>query len=117
MAEGPVQGLYWLAALDIIRADKELKVMVVCSSNKSEGKTTSVIYLGTTMAQDLATMGQQVEVLKATIAQLKEKLAFARDYADEIGRTAPLTICMGDAVMAGVAMLPRKRVRTSWMRS
>lgn len=31
----------------------------------------------------------------STIAQLKEKLAFARDYADEIGRTAPLTICMG----------------------
>ena len=32
-------------------ADKDLKMLVVCSANKSEGKTTSVIYLGTTMAQ------------------------------------------------------------------
>ncbi len=31
----------------------------------------------------------------STIAQLKEKLAFARAYGDEIGRTDPLTICMG----------------------
>ena len=31
----------------------------------------------------------------STIAQLKEKLAFARAYAEEIGRTDPLTICMG----------------------
>ncbi len=32
-------------------ADEQLKTIVVCSSNKGEGKTTSVIYLGTTMAQ------------------------------------------------------------------
>jgi capsular exopolysaccharide synthesis family protein len=32
-------------------ADRELKTMVVCSANQREGKTTSVIYLGTTMAQ------------------------------------------------------------------
>jgi probable F420-dependent oxidoreductase len=31
----------------------------------------------------------------SSIAQLKEKLGYARDYADEIGRTDPLTICMG----------------------
>lgn len=31
----------------------------------------------------------------STIAQLKEKLAYARDYAEQIGRTDPLTICMG----------------------
>ena len=37
-------------------ADRELKTIVVCSANKSEGKTTSVIYLGTTMAQS----GQRV---------------------------------------------------------
>jgi capsular exopolysaccharide synthesis family protein len=32
-------------------ADRELKTIVVCSANQREGKTTSVIYLGTTMAQ------------------------------------------------------------------
>lgn len=32
-------------------ADRELKTIVVCSANEREGKTTSVIYLGTTMAQ------------------------------------------------------------------
>ncbi len=32
-------------------ADNDLKMIVVCSANKSEGKTTSVLYLGTTMAQ------------------------------------------------------------------
>jgi capsular exopolysaccharide synthesis family protein len=32
-------------------ADNDLKMIVVCSANKSEGKTTSVMYLGTTMAQ------------------------------------------------------------------
>jgi capsular exopolysaccharide synthesis family protein len=32
-------------------ADRELKSIVVCSANQREGKTTSVIYLGTTMAQ------------------------------------------------------------------
>ena len=32
-------------------ADRELKTLVVCSANQREGKTTSVIYLGTTMAQ------------------------------------------------------------------
>ena len=32
-------------------ADEDLKMLVVCSANKSEGKTTSVLYLGTTMAQ------------------------------------------------------------------
>jgi probable F420-dependent oxidoreductase len=31
----------------------------------------------------------------STIAHLKEKLGFARGYAEEIGRTDPLTICMG----------------------
>ena len=30
-----------------------------------------------------------------TIAQLKEKLAYAHNYGEEIGRTDPLTICMG----------------------
>jgi capsular exopolysaccharide synthesis family protein len=32
-------------------ADRKLKTLVVCSANQREGKTTSVIYLGTTMAQ------------------------------------------------------------------
>lgn len=32
-------------------ADRQLKTIVVCSANPQEGKTTSVIYLGTTMAQ------------------------------------------------------------------
>ncbi|HEY0195813.1 MAG TPA: polysaccharide biosynthesis tyrosine autokinase [Kofleriaceae bacterium] len=32
-------------------ADRELKTLVVSSANQREGKTTSVIYLGTTMAQ------------------------------------------------------------------
>jgi len=32
-------------------ADRELKTLVVCSANQREGKTTNVIYLGTTMAQ------------------------------------------------------------------
>lgn len=32
-------------------ADQPLKTMVVCSANKGDGKTTSVIYLGVTMAQ------------------------------------------------------------------
>jgi capsular exopolysaccharide synthesis family protein len=32
-------------------ADRELKTLAVCSANQREGKTTSVIYLGTTMAQ------------------------------------------------------------------
>lgn len=32
-------------------ADRELKTIVVCSANQREGKTTNVIYLGTTMAQ------------------------------------------------------------------
>ena len=32
-------------------ADRDLKSIVVCSANQREGKTTSVIYLGTTMAQ------------------------------------------------------------------
>jgi capsular exopolysaccharide synthesis family protein len=32
-------------------ADRQLKTLVVCSANQREGKTTSVIYLGTTMAQ------------------------------------------------------------------
>lgn len=32
-------------------ADRELKTIVVCSANQREGKTTSVLYLGTTMAQ------------------------------------------------------------------
>ena len=32
-------------------ADRQLKSIVVCSANEREGKTTSVIYLGTTMAQ------------------------------------------------------------------
>lgn len=31
----------------------------------------------------------------STIAHLKEKLAYARDHAEAIGRTEPLTICMG----------------------
>lgn len=31
----------------------------------------------------------------STIGHLKEKLAYAREYADEIGRSDPLTICMG----------------------
>lgn len=31
----------------------------------------------------------------STIAQLKEKMAYARAYAAEIGRTSPLTVCMG----------------------
>ena len=29
------------------------------------------------------------------MTQLEEKLAYARGYAEEIGRTKPLTICMG----------------------
>ncbi|NVB82974.1 MAG: polysaccharide biosynthesis tyrosine autokinase [Kofleriaceae bacterium] len=37
-------------------ADRQLKTMTVCSANQREGKTTSVIYLGTTMAQS----GQRV---------------------------------------------------------
>lgn len=37
-------------------ADRQLKTMIVCSANQREGKTTSVIYLGTTMAQS----GQRV---------------------------------------------------------
>ena len=32
-------------------ADRQLKTIVVCSANPREGKTTSVLYLGTTMAQ------------------------------------------------------------------
>lgn len=32
-------------------ADRQLKTIAVCSANQREGKTTSVIYLGTTMAQ------------------------------------------------------------------
>jgi capsular exopolysaccharide synthesis family protein len=32
-------------------ADRELKTIAVCSANQREGKTTTVIYLGTTMAQ------------------------------------------------------------------
>lgn len=32
-------------------ADRELKTIVVCSANPREGKTTTVLYLGTTMAQ------------------------------------------------------------------
>jgi succinoglycan biosynthesis transport protein ExoP len=32
-------------------ADRELKTIAVCSANQREGKSTSVIYLGTTMAQ------------------------------------------------------------------
>jgi capsular exopolysaccharide synthesis family protein len=32
-------------------ADRDLKTLVVCSANQREGKTTTVIYLGTTMAQ------------------------------------------------------------------
>lgn len=32
-------------------ADRQLKTVAVCSANQREGKTTSVIYLGTTMAQ------------------------------------------------------------------
>ncbi|HEX8107956.1 MAG TPA: polysaccharide biosynthesis tyrosine autokinase [Kofleriaceae bacterium] len=32
-------------------ADRQLKTLVVCSANPREGKTTSVLYLGTTMAQ------------------------------------------------------------------
>lgn len=31
----------------------------------------------------------------ANIAQLKDKLAFAHDHAAKVGRTAPLTICIG----------------------
>jgi len=37
-------------------ADRQSKTIVVCSANPQEGKTTSVIYLGTTMAQS----GQRV---------------------------------------------------------
>src|SRR6476659_5171441 len=37
-------------------ADRQLKTIVVCSANPREGKTTGVIYLGTTMAQS----GQRV---------------------------------------------------------
>lgn len=29
------------------------------------------------------------------MAHLREKLAYARAHADEIGRTTPLTVCMG----------------------
>ena len=32
-------------------ADRQLKTIVVCSANPREGKTTTVLYLGTTMAQ------------------------------------------------------------------
>src|SRR5678815_2348771 len=37
-------------------ADQQIKTIVVCSANPREGKTTTVIYLGTTMAQS----GQRV---------------------------------------------------------
>src|SRR5262249_52940658 len=40
-------------------ADHELKTMVVCSANAKEGKTTTVIYLGITMAQS----GQRVLIV------------------------------------------------------
>ena len=39
-----------------------------------------------------------------TIAQLKEKLAYAHNYGEEIGRTDPLTICMGR--LDGVSLTP-----------
>lgn len=41
----------------------------------------------------------------STIAQLKEKLAFARAYGDEIGRTDPLTICVGR--LDGAELIPQ----------
>jgi len=41
----------------------------------------------------------------STIAHLKEKLAYALAYAEEIGRTDPLTICMGR--LDGAALTPQ----------
>ncbi|RZJ97959.1 MAG: TIGR03619 family F420-dependent LLM class oxidoreductase [Novosphingobium sp.] len=41
----------------------------------------------------------------STIAHLQEKIAYARAYADEIGRTSPLTICMGR--LDGGALAPQ----------
>lgn len=45
-------------------------------------------------AKGLITKTARTEEL-STVAHLSEKLAYAREIADEIGRTAPLTICMG----------------------
>lgn len=44
----------------------------------------------------------------SSMAQLEEKLAFARAYAEEIGRTRPLTICMGRFGGAGTLSPDRK---------
>lgn len=45
-------------------------------------------------AEGLVTKTARTEEL-ANIGQLKEKLAYAREHAERIGRTTPLTICMG----------------------
>ena len=74
-------------------ADKDLKMIVVCSANKSEGKTTSVMYLGTTMAQS----GQRVLLvdtdmrrprLHASLAVSRQRgltnLILGEDISDEV---------------------------------
>jgi probable F420-dependent oxidoreductase len=45
-------------------------------------------------AEGVVTKTARTEEL-SSMAQLREKLAYARDYGEEIGRTRPLTICMG----------------------
>lgn len=45
-------------------------------------------------AEGIVTRTARTEEL-SSMAQLEEKLAYARSYAEEIGRTRPLTICMG----------------------
>jgi capsular exopolysaccharide synthesis family protein len=54
-------------------ADKDLKMLLVCSSNKSEGKTTSVMYLGTTMAQS----GQRVLLIDTDMRRPRLHASFA----------------------------------------
>jgi capsular exopolysaccharide synthesis family protein len=58
-------------------ADRELRVLTITSPNPREGKTTSVIYLGTTMAQS----GQKVLVIDTDMRRprLHQSMGISRD--------------------------------------
>jgi capsular exopolysaccharide synthesis family protein len=67
--------------------DHELKTIVVCSANAQEGKTTTVMYLGTTMAQS----GQKVLLIDSDMR--RPRLHISTGVAREPGLS---TLLLGD---------------------
>ena len=64
-------------------ADRQIKTIVVSSANQREGKTTSVIYLGTTMAQS----GQRVLLVDTDMR--RPRLHVSTGVSRQVGLVEP----------------------------